>query len=102
MPQRSMSAKRCCMAVLEHSWLQYRQRVRKCREQHGQNKSVDVDESMWSLDEDWDGSTDATHSLMISLARPAITAEEITWKKGNHKGCQMRLWGLHMNFQAVL
>lgn len=37
---------------------------------------------MWALDEDWDGSTDATRSLMLSLARPAITAEEVTWKKG--------------------
>lgn len=43
---------------------------------------MDVEESMWALDEDWDGSTDATRSLMISLARPALTAEELTWKKG--------------------
>lgn len=43
---------------------------------------VDVEESMWALDEDWDGRTDATRSLMLSLARPALTAEEVTWKKG--------------------
>ena len=43
---------------------------------------VDVEESMWALDEDWDGSTDATRSLMLSLARPALTTEEVTWKKG--------------------
>ena len=40
---------------------------------------------MWALDEDWDGSTDATRSLMLSLARPAATAEEVTWKKGKEK-----------------
>ena len=53
-----------------------------CSEQQANNQVVDVEESMWALDEDWDGSTDATRSLMVSLARPALTAEEVTWKKG--------------------
>lgn len=55
----------------------------KCSEQPASGQVVDVEESMWALDEDWDGSTDATRSLMISLARPAPTPEEITWKKGD-------------------
>ncbi len=54
-----------------------------CSKDHGDHKSsVDVEESMWALDEDLDNSNDASHSLMISLARPAITTEETTWKKG--------------------
>lgn len=53
-----------------------------CSEQQANNQVVDVEESMWALDEDWDGSTDATRSLMVSLARPTLTAEEVTWKKG--------------------
>ncbi|KAL3154051.1 hypothetical protein ABBQ32_013597 [Trebouxia sp. C0010 RCD-2024] len=54
-------------------------------EQPASGQVVDVEESMWALDEDWDGSTDATRSLMISLARPAPTPEEITWKKGQRQ-----------------
>ena len=57
----------------------------KCSEQHASSQVVDVEESMWALDEDWDGSTDAPRSLMISLARPALTAEEITWKHGEEQ-----------------
>ena len=56
-----------------------------CSEPRAKNQVVDVEESMWALDEDWDGSTDATRSLMLSLARPAPTAEEVTWKKGKEK-----------------
>lgn len=59
--------------------------VLNCSEQQANNKVVDVEESMWALDEDWDGSTDATRSLMLSLARPALTVEEVTWKKGKEK-----------------
>ncbi|KAL3140047.1 hypothetical protein ABBQ38_004327 [Trebouxia sp. C0009 RCD-2024] len=54
-------------------------------EQQASSQVVDVEESMWALDEDWDGSTDATRSLMISLARPAPTLEEITWKQGQRQ-----------------
>lgn len=54
-----------------------------CSEQTGHhNSSVDVEESMWVLDEDLDGSNDVYHSLMINLVRPAVTPEEVTWKKG--------------------
>jgi len=55
-----------------------------CREHKGDHKSsIDVDESSWVLDEDSDGSSDSWHSLMISLARPAVTSEEAIWKKGD-------------------
>lgn len=54
-----------------------------CSEQPGHhNSSIDVEESMWVLDEDLNGSNDVYHSLMINLVRPAITPEEVTWKKG--------------------
>ena len=51
-------------------------------EKEGDRASIDVEESLWALDEDLDCSSDAYHSLMISLVRPAITPDEITWKKG--------------------
>ncbi len=44
--------------------------------------SIDVEESMWVLDEDLHGSDDVYHSLMINMVRPAVTPEEVTWKKG--------------------
>ena len=49
--------------------------------------SIDVDESSWVLDEDSDGSKDSWHSLMICLARPAVTSEEEIWKKGDGDKC---------------
>ena len=47
---------------------------------------MDCQESMWSLDEDWDGSTDAMRTLLISLARPAVTSQELDWKRGEPQG----------------
>ena len=43
---------------------------------------MDIEESMWTLDQDLDGTTDAFHTLIISLARPAVTADERNWKQG--------------------
>ena len=57
----------------------------KCSEQQAKSKAVDVEESMWALDEDGEGCPDATRSLMVSLARPAPTAEEVTWKQGEEQ-----------------
>ena len=57
----------------------------QCSDQEASSKSVDTEESMWTLDEDWDGNSDATHNLMISLVRPAVTSEEVIWKKGRDK-----------------
>lgn len=70
-----------------------------CREHKGDHKSsIDVDESSWVLDEDSDGSNDSWHSLMICLARPAVTSEEEIWKKGDRDKCicmlAVMLWSM--------
>lgn len=54
------------------------------REEAGRRRvyaAVDVDECLWSLDEEELGG-EAVRILMITLARPELTEEEITWKKG--------------------
>ncbi|DBA99584.1 hypothetical protein WJX82_005130 [Trebouxia sp. C0006] len=69
------------------------------REHKGDHKSsIDVDESSWVLDEDSDGSNDSWHSLMICLARPAVTSEEEIWKKGKRQDnrTQQRSGSMHL------
>ncbi|KAL6778128.1 hypothetical protein ACKKBG_A17025 [Auxenochlorella protothecoides x Auxenochlorella symbiontica] len=46
--------------------------------------AVDVDECLWSLDEEELGG-EAVRILMVTLARPELTEEEITWKKGQRQ-----------------
>lgn len=46
-------------------------------------KAVDVDESMWCLEDDVEEAGETLKTLMISLIRPPPTESEITWKKGN-------------------
>lgn len=52
---------------------------------------MDVEESMWTLDEDWEECTDSARSLMVSLARPAPTAEEVTWKQGEEQSIALNV-----------
>ena len=51
-----------------------------CSDNYNKEKgAVDIEESMWTLDQDLDGTRDAFHTLIISLARPA---DERNWKQG--------------------
>lgn len=57
-----------------------------CRggEKEGQPwEAVDVDESMWCLEDDVDEAQETVKTLMISLIRPPPTEREISWKKGS-------------------
>ena len=59
-------------------------------------QAIDPAESMWCLDdaaEDEEG--EPAKSLMITLARPAPTESEVTWKKGlslMHTLCAVMVW----------
>lgn len=46
---------------------------------------VDVEESCWSLEEDIDANGEDCKLLTITLARPPLTQDEITWKKGQRQ-----------------
>ena len=43
---------------------------------------VDPPQCLWSLEEDVDGQGERCKLLVLTLARPDPTEEEVTWKKG--------------------
>lgn len=45
---------------------------------------MDAGECMWTLDEDVRADGSPCKVLMLLLAKPAATEEEMTWKKGKH------------------
>lgn len=45
---------------------------------------VDVEESMWSLDEEEGQDGEDCKVLMITLVKPPLTEDEVMWKKGAH------------------
>ena len=45
---------------------------------------MDVEESLWSLDEEDDASGQPIKLLMITLVKPPLSEDEIMWKKGLH------------------
>lgn len=48
-------------------------------------KIVDVEECCWSLEEDTDANGEDCKLLTVTLARPPLTEDEITWKKGQRQ-----------------
>ena len=55
------------------------------RDEEGKRKDyafVDVEESLWSLDDEEDASGQAIKLLMITLVKPPLSEDEIMWKKG--------------------
>ena len=55
------------------------------REEEGKRNNyavVDVEESLWSLDDEEDTQGEATKLLMITLVKPPLSEDEIMWKKG--------------------
>ena len=46
---------------------------------------VDVEESLWSLDEEDDAEGQAIKMLMITLVKPPLSEDEVKWKKGDSK-----------------
>lgn len=44
---------------------------------------VDVEESLWSLDEEDDAEGQAIKMLMITLVKPPLSEDEVKWKKGD-------------------
>jgi hypothetical protein len=56
-----------------------------CREKdpkRSQHPVVDREESTWLLDDDSPGGGTDIKTLMITLAKPPLTQDEITWKRG--------------------
>jgi hypothetical protein len=43
---------------------------------------LDLPQCLWSLEEDVNGEGERCKLLMLTLARPEATEEEVTWKKG--------------------
>ncbi len=57
----------------------------KRRDEEGKRKDyavIDVEESLWSLDDEEDASGQAIKLLMITLVKPPLSEDEIMWKKG--------------------
>ena len=46
---------------------------------------VDMEESLWSLDEEEDASGQAIKLLMITIVKPPLSEDEIMWKKGDRR-----------------
>lgn len=51
----------------------------------GEYKVVEIDQCCWSLDDDVSAEGDKCKMLMVTLARPDPTEEEIRWKKGKRQ-----------------
>jgi hypothetical protein len=61
-----------------------------CREEEQRRRDyqvVDVPSCVWSLDEDVDGAGERCRVLMVTLARPELTEDELMWKKGGDCWC---------------
>ena len=43
---------------------------------------MDVEESLWSLDEEDDAQGRPAKMLMITLVKPPLSEDEVLWKKG--------------------
>ena len=55
------------------------------RDEEGKRKDyavIDVEESLWSLDDEEDASGQAIKLLMVTLVKPPLSEDEIMWKKG--------------------
>ena len=64
-------------------------RLLACREEEGRRSDyqvLDLPQCLWSLEEDVDGEGGRCKLLMLTLARPEATEEEVTWKKGRWAG----------------
>ena len=58
------------------------------REEEGRRKDyavVDVEESLWSLDDEEDAQGQAIKLLMITLVKPPLSEDEVMWKKGKRR-----------------
>lgn len=53
---------------------------------------VDVEESLWSIDEEDDANGQAIKMLMITLVKPPLSEDEVMWKKGT--SCSVLINGL--------
>jgi len=55
------------------------------RDEEGKRKDyavVDVEESLWSLDDEEVAGGQAIKLLMITLVKPPLSEDEVMWKKG--------------------
>lgn len=48
---------------------------------------MDVEESLWSLDEEDDAQGRPAKMLMITLVKPPLSEDEVLWKKGAPQTC---------------